>query len=112
MPTKKAKKVAPPPAPPAPPPAPVHIVPLGTYLNENRRSAIAFKYSERGVWYLTIMTEFVTVEHVSEERFRRMFPFVLPGYPMRRAVRKYHTSFIRRDERAEKVMRALLRIEV
>jgi aminoglycoside N3'-acetyltransferase len=101
MSTKKAaaKKLPPPPR-----------LPLGVYLSRSRSTAIVFKHSENGVWYLTMGTGSVTVEHCGEERFKRDFPLVLPDYPMLRAVRKYAESFQQRDDQAAKVMRVLMRM--
>jgi hypothetical protein len=102
-----AKK--PPAKAPAKPPAPPRL-PLGVYLSHHRSTAIAFRHSERGIWYLTMCTGSITVEHCGEEKFKRDFPLVLPDYPLLRAVRKYVESFQQRDDQATKVMRVLLRM--
>lgn len=104
-------KASPAPVPaPAPAPAPpVLRQPLGVYLNHNRNTAIAFKHSENGLWYLTMVTGCITLEHVGEEKFRRDFDIPLLTYPFRRAVKMYKDSLITRDEQVNKVLTVLLR---
>lgn len=103
---KRAAKPAAAPAAPAPPP--VLTVPLGVYLDHNRHTAVAIRHTHNGIWYLTMITEQITVEHVSEDRFKRLFPLTIPNYPLRQAVRRYFTSLLRRDDTAQKVMQTLL----
>lgn len=105
-PAKRAAKAKPAAAPAAPAEPPV---PLGVYCDEHRYTAIAIRNTDQGVWYLTMITEQITVEHAGKERFRRLFPLAAPDYDIRIAVRKYHTSLLRRDETTQKVLNMLMR---
>lgn len=93
---------------PAPAP-PRHPVPVGVYLDSGRHGAIVIKHTANGLWYLTILTGQVTLEHSSVEKFQRDFHLNLPLYPLRRAIRLYSESLLTRDEQCDKVMRVLLR---
>lgn len=83
-------------------------LPLGVYTSEHRNTAIAIKRTERGLWYLTMEPGFIDCLHSSEEKFKHDFPFPLATYPVRRAVRLYENSHIRRDERVQKILHRLL----
>lgn len=83
-------------------------LPLGVYTSEHRFTAIAIKRTDRGLWYLTMEPGYIDCLHVSEEKFKKDFPYALTDYPIRRAVRLYDESFFRRDEKTQKVLQRLL----
>lgn len=112
--TKTAPAPDPAPAPiaaPVAPPAPAvrHSVPIGVYLNGNRNTAICIKHTETGLWFLTMLSGQITLEHCSADKFQYEWRIPMPLYPLRRALRLYNESYLTRDEQCQKVMRVLLR---
>lgn len=88
---------------------PAFNVPRGVFMDHHRSTAIVVRQDNTGVWYLTMATGEITVRHLSFDRFLHQYRLYLPDYPLLRAVRKYKESTLARDDRAEQVMRALLR---
>lgn len=84
-------------------------IPLGVYVDHERHTAIVLKNDDHGgVFYLTMSSGKITLEHVGRERFKDSFKLHLAAYPMRRAVRSYYTSLLDRDAQAQKVMKRAL----
>lgn len=78
------------------------------YLDAHRYTAIAVHRNTSGLYYLTLITGEVTCEFHSDEKFLHDFPFALPTYPLRRAIRLYNESGLARNEKTQKIITRLL----
>lgn len=91
------------------PTRPAYDIPRGVFMDAHRSTAITVRQDNTGVWFLTMMTGEITIRHLSFDRFFHQYRTYLPDYPLLRAVRKYQESNLNRDERAEQVMKILMR---
>ena len=84
-------------------------VPVGVYVNHNRSTAIVVRCLNGVVWFLNMVSGKIALDCVSVDRFKHNFTQFLPDYPVLRAVRKYATSNLDREEKTDKVMQLILR---
>jgi len=83
------------------------VLETGVYQTAQRYTAIVYRVGRSKVYLITMRSGAIELESMAIDTFKREFIRYFPGYPVRRAVRVYLESDLRKTDSALSTLRSL-----